>query len=486
MRACSGSAHHVRRLAIAAFVTAVAQARAAGAQRPDAIPDSVAVAIDRLFAPVANSGSPGCAAGVFRNGSVVFARGYGFADLTHDIPITPATRFTVGSVSKQFTAATIGLLAQAGRISLDDDVRKYVPELAASQPPVTIRTLVHHTSGVRDFWELVELAGMRPDDGYTVDDMLNLALHQKGLNFPPGSEYRYSNTGYLLLGLVVKRVTGQSLRAFADSAMFRPLGMGSTLFLDDHNEIVPGRAAAYAPVAGKFRVSVWNNDIVGQGGIVTSLADLQKWDENFYSARVGGRDLIAQLEMPGRLSGGGAMTYAFGLTVETYRGMRLVQHTGSTGGYRAALYRFPEAHTSVAMLCNVSTANTASLALRMADAVLAERMGAAAPARRPPAEVGAPPAPLAAGARDAVLGRYRSDELLGATWEIAAGDSANQIVVRRLRAEQQQLVARSNIEFAGRGGGIVLLFDPPVRGRSPGFRLNGSRVTGVRFERVVP
>ncbi|MFI5312303.1 MAG: serine hydrolase domain-containing protein, partial [Gemmatimonadales bacterium] len=368
--------HYLLSVLVLASVPAT-PARAQGAQ---ALGDSAVRAIDALYAAYAHSGSPGCAVGVYRSGAVSFARGYGFAELNHDVPITPSTRFTVGSVSKQFTAASIALLAQRGSISLDDDVRKYVPELPAYQPPVTIRHLVHHTSGVRDFWELVTLAGWRPDDGYTVDDMLNLAAHQKGLNFAPGAEYRYSNTGYLLLGVVVKRVTGQSLRAFADSAIFRPLGMRETFFLDDHTEIVPRRAPAYEPSRGGWKIDVWNNDIVGQGGIVTSIADLQKWDENFYDAKVGGRELIAQLQVPGRITGSGPMTYAFGLTIETYRGMRLVQHTGSTGGYRAAIYRFPDAHTSVAMLCNASTANTGQLALRMADVVLADRF--TAPAER--------------------------------------------------------------------------------------------------------
>jgi len=478
----------LRHLCLAsALVAASVTARAQGTAR--ALPDSVVRAVDALFAQYAHSGSPGCAVGVYENGAVALARGYGFADLNHDVPITPATRFTVGSVTKQFTAASIALLAQSGRLSLDDDVRKYVPELPAYQAPVTIRHLVHHTSGVRDFWELVTLAGWRPDDGYTADDMLNLAAHQKGLNFTPGAEYRYSNTGYLLLGLVVRRVTGQSLRAFADSAIFRPLGMSETLYLDDHTEVVPRRAPAYAPSRGGWRIDVWNNDLVGQGGIVTSIGDLQKWDENFYDAKVGGKDLIAQLQAPGHITGSGPMTYAFGLTVETYRGMRLVQHTGSTGGYRAAIYRFPDAHTSVAMLCNASTANTGQLALRMADAVLGDRFSA------PPERVAAGgrggrggaaaavshPAPQ----REAALGRFRSDELLGAVWEIRAGDAPDRIAVQRARGPNDILAAEeTGIRFGGRG--LMLEFDAPVRGKSPGFVVNGSRVSGLRFSRVSP
>jgi len=474
------------RILLSACVLASLDTSAARAQGARHFPDATATAIDALFAGYAHSGSPGCAVGVFQAGAVVFARGYGFAELNDDVPITPATRFTVGSVSKQFTAASIALLARSGRISLDDDVRKYVPELPVYQAPVTIAHLVHHTSGVRDFWELVTLAGWRPDDGYTVDDMLNLAVHQKGLNFAPGAEYRYSNTGYLLLGVVIKRVTGQSLRAFADSAMFRPLAMHETLFLDDHNEIVARRAPAYTPSGGGFRIDVWNNDLVGQGGIVTSISDLQKWDENYYDARVGGRELIAQLQTPGTISGAGPMTYGFGLTIERYRGLRLVQHTGSTGGYRAAIYRFPEAHTSVAMLCNVSSANTGQLALRMADAVLADRFTEPAPpsgrgGRGGSAPASANPAPQ----RDVVLGRYRSDELLGAVWDVSAGDAPDRILVRRARGEAEVFSADAkSSSFSSRG--MTLLFDPPVRGRAPGFVVNGSRVSGLRFERVSP
>ncbi len=243
----------MRALAIRLATLCAAGAASLGAQAAHPLPDSVASAIDKLYAPMAKPGLPGCSTGVYQNGEVVFARGYGYADLINDVPITPATRFTVGSVSKQFTAASVALLVQAGRISLSDDVRKYIPELQSYPTPVTIANLVHHTSGVRDFWELVDLAGMRPDDGYTSEDMLNLAKRQKGLNFTPGSEYRYSNTGYLLLGEVVRHVTGQSLRRFADSAIFKPLGMTNTLFLDDHNEIVPKRASAYQPAGGGYQ-----------------------------------------------------------------------------------------------------------------------------------------------------------------------------------------------------------------------------------------
>jgi CubicO group peptidase (beta-lactamase class C family) len=452
------------------------------AQSPHPLPDSVASAIDKLYAPMAKPGSPGCSVGVYENGEVVFARGYGYADLINGVPITPATRFTVGSVSKQFTAASIALLIQAGRLSLSDDVRKYIPELQSYPTPVTISTLVHHTSGVRDFWELVDLAGVRPDDGYTSDDMLHLAERQKGLNFTPGSEYRYSNTGYLLLGEVVRHVTGQSLRRFADSAIFKPLGMANTLFLDDHNEIVPQRASAYQPAGGGYRIDVWNNDIVGQGGLVTTVGDLQKWDENFYTARLGGSDFIKLIQTAEPLTSGKPNNYAFGLVIDSYRGMHEVQHTGSTGGYRAAIFRYPDAHTTVAMLCNVSTASTTTLAHSLADAVLGPRLGnRQIAARTLRGDTLAAVHPASPALLKIVAGRYKSEELLGAVWEISAS-AAGTITVTRPRHDAELFGWTTGSTFALKG--VQLSFADAVKGKSPSFTLSGDRVQGLRFERI--
>ena len=450
------------------------------------LPPTMVKGIDSIFAAYARPGGPGCAVGVYQSGKVIYARGFGLANITNDVPITRATRLTTGSVSKQFTAASIALLVQAGKLSLDDDVRKYVPELVDYGTPIKIRHLVHHTSGLRDFWELVDLAGMRPDDGYTVDDMLALAAKQKGLNFPPGSEYRYSNTGYLVLGVVVKRVTGQSLRRFADSAMFKPLGMNETLFLDDHNEVVRGRAMAYSPSGSTWKINVWNNDLVGQGGIVTSLADLQKWDENFYTGQVGGREFIDLVQSTEPLSGSGKNDYAFGLTVQTYRGQPLVQHTGATGGYRAAIYRFPAQHTSVAMMCNVSTANTSAMALGMAD-VLLESHFAKAEASTAPRRTGGSLTTLNVHPAVAGLtGPYASSELNGAVWEVVAGAEVGQLEVRRARHEPIVLGSTAPGDFSTPDGSVRLRFAEPVRGRAPGFRGFGSRVSGLRFARANP
>lgn len=460
--------------------------RAGDAQGAPALAGPVSAALDSIFLPMSHSGEPGCAVGVYQQGRMTFGRGYGFANLNHDVPILPTTRFTTGSVSKQFTAASIALLVRAGRLSLDDDVRRYIPEMQAHATPVRVRHLVHHTSGLRDFWELVGLSGLRFDDGYTSEDMLAMAARQKGLNFTPGAEYRYSNTGYLAMAVIVQRITGQTLRRFADSAIFAPLGMRETMFLDDHTEVVPGRATAYSPRGNGWRIDVWNNDIVGQGGIVTTLADLQKWDENFYTGTVGGPEFLALMHTTEPLNDGAENRYAFGITVTEYRGQRLVEHTGSTGGYRAALFRFPAQHTSFALLCNRSTANTTALAQRMADVVLASSLGARAPRAAAAGEEGAR-ARTAAAARPAehaaLLGRYTSPELGGSLWEVVAGDGGT-LRLLRPRAEPVALTPVEGAYTYAGGMGILLQFDRPVRGAAAGFRLDGSRVSNIRFDRV--
>src|SRR6478735_2862247 len=339
--------------------------------------DDVAGRVDAVFSRYARTDGPGCALGIYQNGAITYSKGYGAANLEYGVPITPTTPFISGSVAKQFTAAAIALLVEQGRISLDDDVRKYIPELPDYGAKITIDQLVHHTSGLRDFWALVQVAGMRFDDGYTVGDVIRLAARQKHLNFPPGTEYDYSNTGYIALGLIVQRVTGKSLRDFTAEQIFGPLGMTSTHFHDDHTMLVPGRASAYTPLPeGGYRINVWNNDIVGQGQMMLTVNDLLKWDENFYTGTVGGPGFLKRQLQQGKLANGTTLSYAFGLTVGDYRGLRLVEHGGSSGGYRTIISRFPTEHTSVVALCNTPEANTTVLSHQVADIILGSKLSA--------------------------------------------------------------------------------------------------------------
>ncbi len=441
--------------------------------------------IDSVFGRFTPDG-PGCALGVFQGGRITYEHGYGSANIEYGVPITPRTPFIMGSVSKQFTAAAIALLAESGRISLDDDVRKYVPELPDYGQRITVDELVHHTSGVRDFWALVDAAGMRFDDGYTVADVVRLAARQKHLNFAPGSEYSYSNTGYVLLGVIVQRASGMSLREFVAKEIFTPLDMADSHYHDDHNEPVRGRAMAYTPAApgsGVWRIDVWNNDIVGQGGVMTTVEDLQKWDENFYTGRVGGPSFLKQQLVRGKLANGTTLAYAFGLEVGEYRGLATVDHSGSTGGYRTDIIRFPSEHASVVTLCNTTTADAAGLARRVADAVLAARFTKPAPMPPPTprvaaAQTGGAPSPISATQLAVLAGRYHSAEL-DASYDVAAISDA--IVVHRPRGEVDTLRAAGSDLFRAGARGYTLHFEPASTPRR--FTLENGRARGIEFVR---
>ena len=329
--------------------------------------------IDQVFADYAKPDSPGCSLAVYRNGAIAYAQGYGMASLELGVPITPQTVFDIGSTSKQFTAFSILLLQQQGRLSVEDDIRKFLPEIRDYGKRITVHHLMTHTSGMRDYAGLFDLAGV-PEQNLTTDqDALDLIVRQKALNFAPGEEWDYSNTGFFLLSQVVKRVTGKSLRDFDQENVFTPLGMGSTQIFNDHAQVIPHRATGYGYDEGKksFGVEMSNFEQTGDGSVQTSVEDLLRWDENFYSAKIGGADLIRQMQVVGTLNNGKEHGYAAGLMISTYRGQPTVRHGGAWAGYRAELLRFPKQHTSVAVLCNVAQSVPSQRANRVADIVLA-------------------------------------------------------------------------------------------------------------------
>jgi CubicO group peptidase (beta-lactamase class C family) len=319
--------------------------------------------VDAIFARFSGR-NPGCALNLIANGQSVYEKGYGYASLELDVPITPQTVFDLGSVSKQFTAMSILLLAQDNKLTLDDDIRKYVPELP-DLGPISLRQLMHHTSGWRDYTDLMALAGWDERDHTTDQDAIDILKRQRALNFPPGSTFRYSNTGYFLMSLVVKRVTGKSLRQFAAERIFGPLGMSDTQFLDDTRQIVPGRATAYTRgFAGWWQVEMSNWDQVGDGAVQTTVEDLARWDANFYTPTVGGPRIVEVMATPG------LGHYGFGLWRDEYRHEPVVWHTGAWAGYRAVLMRFPARHQSIIALCNASDAHTYQLATRLANLLI--------------------------------------------------------------------------------------------------------------------
>lgn len=390
-------------LALLTPLALLVSARASAAQEAAPLTERV----DAVFARFQGPESPGCALAVMRDGRIVYSRGYGMADLQHQIPITPSSIFHVASVSKQFTTMSIALLAQQGVLSLDDDIRKYVPEVPDFGETITIRHLIHHTSGLRDQWSLLAMAGWRPDDPKTEADILDLVSRQRELNFRPGDQHVYNNTGYTLMAVIVKRVSGKSLREFAEERIFRPLGMTSTHFHDDHTMIVRGRTSAYEPrEGGGLRISIPVFDNVGATSLFTTVEDLAKWDRNFVDARVGGPELLDRMHTRGRLNDGEEVPYAFALMHGEHQGLKTVGHSGADAGYRADFLRFPDQRLSVTALCNVSDANPGSLTRQVATLYLADEIRTAQRS-----EASSPPAYAASGA-EPDLARYE-----GSYWD---------------------------------------------------------------------
>jgi CubicO group peptidase (beta-lactamase class C family) len=339
--------------------------------------DDRATRTDRIFAAFDRPDSPGCAVVVLRDGKVVHRRGYGRAHLEWDAPITAETVFHVASVSKQFTALAVCLLAEDGKLSLDDDVRKHLPELPDWGHVVTLCHLLQHTSGLHDATELFGYAVWRPGDLVTDRDYLDFALRQTVLDFKPGERHVYCNTNYVLAAQVVRKVSGRSLRAFCDERVFKPLGMKDTHFHDDNAEVVKTRASAYALRDGRPRIAVPRFDTVGSTGLFTTADDLAQWDRNFDDRKVG-KAAIERMLTPGKLNGGGPVLigrdlgYGLGLSVGRYRGLNIVSHSGADRGYRAEYLRFPDQRLTLIILGNLETLQPYLLARQVADVWLAD------------------------------------------------------------------------------------------------------------------
>ncbi|MBL8270616.1 serine hydrolase domain-containing protein [Steroidobacter sp.] len=347
---------HPRCMRLLLLAVASALLSLTAAAQDSTSPDHTAQ-MDRLFAEYTVEGSPGAAVGVYRHGKILFAKGYGLADLEARTPITPQTQFHVASVSKQFAAFAVALLAQRGQLDLDADVRRYLPYFPDFGAPVTTRQLVHHTSGVRDQISLFQLAGRDIRDVLRQQQVVNLMSRQRSLNFAPGSSYLYSNMGYCLLAEIVQSVTGKSLRQYTDEAMFEPLGMTRTFFFDDVREVVPGRAYSYgAGVDGRWQRSLLNFELVGATGLFTTVEDMARWAGNFSEPKVGDRALIEQIGTSGRLNDGSLTHYGFGLLDTPVAGRKAVSHAGSDAGFRSFFVYFPEHDVSIAVLANTRMA----------------------------------------------------------------------------------------------------------------------------------
>jgi len=457
--------------------------------------DSASRWVDSLLAPYASARMPGCVVGVTRDGKLVLDRSAGMADLARGVPLSDETRFYVASLSKQFTAMSIVLLAQDGRLSLDDSVRRWIPELPAVTAPITLRQLLHHTSGLRDYVTLLAVSGWPVDGELTERQFIDMMRRQKTLNFTPGDEFLYSNTGYALLAIVVKRASGESLRDFAQRRIFGPLGMTSTEFRDDHRETIPNRAIGYESTEHGVVQTNPQSDVVGDAGVYTTLRDLAKWDANFASPVVGGAAAIAQMTAPGRLNNGQSIPYGLALTVGELRGMKTIAHSGAYGGYRSELLRFPDVNVGVLTLCN-SSAVSPSLAEQVGTLVLGVRPAA------PPSTTGmfgSESGPYASGTFTAptdsaatarrrndqlarIAGTYYSDEL-DLTVSLLARDGA--LFLKRPNSVDMRFGSFTNDLFTS-SDRMLLRVVRDDAGAVTGFTLTISRVRDLEFERREP
>ncbi|HEU5468058.1 MAG TPA: serine hydrolase [Steroidobacteraceae bacterium] len=386
-----------RRVTSACLLCAFALAAATQAGAAPSVDEST---IDALFSEWTQD-TPGCAVGVAENGRILLEKAYGLADLEHGVPNRPDTIFEAGSVSKQFTAAAVLLLARDGKLALDDPVRKHIPELPDYAAPVTIRQMLHHTSGLRDWGSIEWIAGWpRGTRVYTHAHVLDILARQQRLNFPPGTHWSYSNSGYNLAVILASRVAGESFAEFTRKQIFEPLGMTRTSWRDDYTRIVKDRAIAYAATGGRYAQDMPFENVHGNGGLLTTVGDLLRWNANFESLKVGEAEFLRQMQTSGVLGTGGETGYGFGLAVGRYKGLSEIRHSGTTASYRAYLARYPEQRLSVALLCNAGDSMPRQTVHAVADLYLADVLKPEPPPT---------PARLSSAELERLVGLYRND-----------------------------------------------------------------------------
>lgn len=336
------------------------------------LPDSVTSKIDSIFGMYTSS-TPGCAVAVQQNGSIVFQKGYGLANMEYGIPIRPTTIFHIASESKQYVAFCILLLEKEGKLKLEDDIRTYLDYVPAFGKKISIRQLILHTSGLRDQWQLLANAGWQLDDVITQEHVIKLVSRQNALNFNPGDEYMYCNTGYTLLAEIIKKLSGKSLRQFAEERIFSPLGMKDTHFHDNYQELVPGRAYSYNSAAGgKYQHAVLSYSIVGATSLFTTVLDETKWLNNLETGKVGGKELVDKMKITGALNDGRQLNYAMGQVIGKFKGWEQIGHGGADAGYRTYAVRYPEKQLGIVVFSNLGFANPGRLANLIAEVLITD------------------------------------------------------------------------------------------------------------------
>jgi CubicO group peptidase (beta-lactamase class C family) len=433
--------------------------------------------VKHVFARWDSTTGPGCSVGIDRAGQPRYTRAFGEADLEYDIPNKPETIFEAGSISKQFTAAATVLLALDGKLKLEDDVRKYVPELPAYERPITIRHLLNHTSGLRDWGEVAALAGWpRETRVHTHDHVLDILSRQRALNYPPGDKYSYTNSGYNLLAIIVSRVSGQPFATFSRERLFKPLGLTSTQWRDDFRRIVKGRAQAYMrPNSGQWQLEMPFENVHGNGGLLTTVSDLLTWTAMLEHPTPQWKPMVDSMHVRGRLTNGDTIDYALGLVISDYRGVHRVEHSGATAGYRAELLRFPGKGLAVAVLCNAANANPVLYASQLVDSLLPGLGPVAARTQRPRADTTMTVAPSALAA---YAGTYYSSDV-----ETALEVSVKNGELILFRRPAERFTLRPVVTDAFTGFSDRVWFTRDQSGRVNALHVAGGRAYDVVFER---
>ncbi|MEE9329264.1 MAG: serine hydrolase domain-containing protein [Parvularculaceae bacterium] len=437
--------------------------------------------VDALFDQFTDQ-TQGCAVGVDYQGTVLHRAGYGMSDLEKNIPITPASVFYTGSVSKQVVAMSAMILVDQGKLDLDAPVGSYLPQLPAYADDITTRELLHHTSGIRDFFVLLRLAGRFDEVVITEAMIMDILAQQKGLNFTPGSQYAYSNSAYFLISQIVSALEGRNLDRFAQENIFDPLAMNDTLFQHDHKSPIADMAHGHTPNpnGGYIRADV-TLDVVGSGGMYSNIDDLIRWDRNFYENKLlGGQGVIDQMQSTGRLNDGTATDYGFGLKLKPYRGLQQISHSGSLAGYRARLQRFPEHRLTVAILCNSSAAKPTKLANQITDIYLANYLAPASAKNKQQARQIIRPA-LEAPKLAEYTGQFYSAEVDNVL-TIELGQES--LWVRGIDGDGDHHLSPVSGDVFRRGKkGAHLVFVKDANNNVSAFIYQGPRVSGIRFER---
>jgi len=448
--------------------------------------------IDDIFSEWNKPDSPGCALAIVQDGKIIYKKGCGIANLDHGIPIKPNTVFDTGSMAKQFTAACILMLQQRGKLSLDDDIRTYLPEMPEYKWPVTIRHLIHHMSGIREYETLQALGGELTDQGYhTNADIMELIIRQKKLDFQPGEKHEYCNSGYTLLAVIINRVSGKTIGAFAKENIFDPLEMTNTFILEDNRVVVKNRATGYAKIDGQFKVDGTLNESTGDGAVMTTVEDFFRWDQNFYQNRLDCVDFTKTMLSVGRLNdgsdaimsyGGNSFKYAFGLVRLTYRGLNAFGHGGAYVGFRAHFLQFPDQKTSIILMCNLADINPSALSHKIADIVFEEQF--VEPKKEPSqpqsrkTEASSPPLPI----KDAAdyVGEYHSDEV-PVIWTLREKEGKLYFVQPNAPSPQPlQPIEKDIFSYWA----LQIKFTRAFRGKVDGFMIVSNRLKGMVFNKI--